>query len=105
MPIARTYGTISVAGGIVYVLGGLTILTDVVEAYDPVGNSWSTKAPVPTTRGAATSAVVNGMIYVIGGHDKMNPLNTVEAYDPIADSWTTRTPMPTARWIPTGLNT
>src|SRR5262249_32646632 len=35
--------------------------------YDPVADSWKPLAPMPTKRGAAGAAVVNGKIYVTGG--------------------------------------
>ena len=35
---------------------------------------WTNKAPMPTTRGGASAAVVNNIIYVIGGgNEKFEP--------------------------------
>src|SRR5262249_56227358 len=35
--------------------------------YDPAADSWKELAPMPTKRGAAAAAALNGKIYVIGG--------------------------------------
>lgn len=61
---------------------------------------WSLKAPMPTARIDAGVAVVNGILYVIGGakDQTLQGLATVEAYDPAKDTWTTKAPMPTARF-------
>jgi N-acetylneuraminic acid mutarotase len=60
-----------------------------VEAYDPATDTWTAKAslPVPVTGSAA--AVVDGIIYVVGGgpFDAFGTVN-VYAYDPTKDKWT-----------------
>ncbi len=61
------------------------------------GNSWTTKAPMPTARGGLGVAVVNGMIYAIGGSNNNTQLAVNEEYNPVTDAWTTKTPMPIAR--------
>jgi N-acetylneuraminic acid mutarotase len=48
------------------------------------------KAPMPTSRYAFTTGVVNGRIYVIGGFDRSPSL--VEEYDPAANAWATKHP-------------
>ena len=40
---------------------------DNVWEYDPATKEWKALAPLPTPRGSANAAVVNGKIYVIGG--------------------------------------
>jgi len=60
-------------------------------------NSWTTKAPMPTARGGLGVAVVNGMIYAIGGSNNNTQLAVNEEYNPVTDTWTTKSPMPTAR--------
>lgn len=79
--------------------------------YNPATDRWRALAPMPSKRGAAVAAVVNGKIYVIGGaavHPGSNEsalqpgkphrsVGTVEEYDPKTDSWSQRSPMPTAR--------
>jgi len=59
---------------------------------------WITRKPMPTARDWAASAVVNGMIYVIGGRDSVDhAISTVEAYDPLMDTWISKASMPTPR--------
>lgn len=44
-----------------------------------------------------TASVVNGKIYVIGGHNGIEKLHAVEEYDPATNTWRTVESMPTAR--------
>ena len=71
------------------------------EFYDPVGNSWSGKAPMLTARyylGASPVTIggVAGALAVGGG----NPgyLSAAEFYDPGANTWAAKATMLTARW-------
>jgi len=60
--------------------------------------SWTQKADMPLPTSAPASCVVDGILYVIGGHyPHTTPLRTVLAYNPGTDSWTRKTDMPTAR--------
>ncbi len=71
-----------------------------VEAYDPVSNSWTTKAQMPTPRWNHVSGTINGTIYVAGGTNTCStppaPISTFEAYNPATDTWTSKAPMPAA---------
>jgi N-acetylneuraminic acid mutarotase len=67
---------------------------NVVEAYDPSTNTWTAVAPMPTPRSHLGVAVIDGIVYAVGGQSGTNHLATVEAYDPAANQWTTRAPMP-----------
>ena len=60
-----------------------------------VAGVWSSGAPMLTARTEVTSAVLDGIIYVIGGF-RITGVNTdlVEAYDTAADSWSTLDPLP-----------
>ncbi len=79
--------------------------------YDPTNDSWKALAPMPSKRGSAVAATVNGKIYVIGGaalhpasrETALYParphrsVDTVEEYDPQTNRWSVRSSMPTAR--------
>lgn len=79
--------------------------------YDPANDSWKALTPMPSKRGSAVAATVNGKIYVIGGaglhpgskETALYPsrphrsVDTVEEYDPRTNRWTPRSSMPTAR--------
>jgi hypothetical protein len=69
----------------------------IMEAYDLVTGQWSARPPMPTARTGFGVAVVDGIIYAIGGGDMTGNLATVEAYDPATGAWTTKAPMPSGR--------
>src|SRR5207249_3221972 len=104
--------TVAVANGVLYAVGGAIrppepgIAVATVEAYDPVTDTWTSKAAMPTPREAAAGGVVNDIIYVAGGLGVSTSsgsfLSTVEAYEPIANAWTTMAPMPAAQDDVTG---
>ena len=62
---------------------------------------WKKAAPLPNPRCHLSAAVVNGMIYAMGGqhgHDgKIEDQNTVEAYNPPTDKWTAKKSLPYRR--------
>ncbi len=70
---------------------------DVVEAYDPATDRWTTKSPMPSRRGGLASAVVGGVIHTFGGERRDGVFANHEVYDPARDAWTVAAPMPTAR--------
>lgn len=109
MPTPR-YEVAAVAAGQgdqerIYALGGFnngaaggSLAT--VEAYDPLADTWSTVAPLPTPRrGLAAVRGPDGLVYAIGGSPVAGspPSNAVDAYDPATGTWSSRAPLPTAR--------
>jgi len=89
------YGVGSAAGGVLngklYVIGGgglesngngSGVYLNTVEVYDPVTNTWTTDTPAPTARSGAGGAVVNGVLYVVGGSSSSGILATNEAFTP-----------------------
>ena len=106
MLTARNSLTCSAINGKVYVIGGELTGTywgdpasPIVEAYDPVTDSWEGKTPMSIGRNSFSCNTVNGKIYVFGGQSHVGTINisSVEEYDPITDSWTFKTPMPDVR--------
>jgi N-acetylneuraminic acid mutarotase len=53
--------------------------------------------PTGRTFGGSNAAVVNGILYVVGGTVAGSCTDAVEAYDPGANSWKTKAPLPTPR--------
>jgi N-acetylneuraminic acid mutarotase len=107
MPSYRDYLTCAVVNNIIYTIGGKYYdgyggsgVCSIVEAYDPLSNTWTKKSYMPTSRYYLASAVVNNKIFVIGGQSEYNnSLALLEIYDPSTDIWTTNVPsMPTARF-------
>jgi len=103
MPTARWGLSTSVVDGKIYAIGGGNIIYGVtylstLEVYDPVTDTWTRKADMPSGRACAAASVVNGKIYVIGGSPRAETYTTtVEEYDPATDTWTRKADMPTAR--------
>ncbi len=117
-PAANTWDTLSplpsaacdvateVVNGKIYVFGGTKRTGSAwgginnVQEYDPVSDTWTTKAPMPTARWCASTCVVDDKIYVIGGNIQYPEIaSEVEVYDPETDTWdTTKIPMPTKRY-------
>ena len=97
-----------VINGKLYVAGGKTPVSGIVipchpvnvlEEYNPVTNTWTTKTPMPTARQEAGAGVIDGKLYVVGGQNKDTGgwLNVLEVYDPVHNTWETKAPMTTAR--------
>uniref|UniRef100_A0A8C3QRM1 Kelch like family member 18 n=1 Tax=Cyanoderma ruficeps TaxID=181631 RepID=A0A8C3QRM1_9PASS len=81
--------------GLIYAVGGLNSAANfyagdslnVVEAFDPIANRWEKCQPMGTARSRVGVAVLNGLLYAIGGYDGQLRLSTVEVYNPDTDSW------------------
>jgi len=104
MPTARYYFASATMNGIIYAIGGLYYnyswtgtAKNVMEAYDPATDTWSTKATMTTARYYHSAAAANGKIYVIGGYNG-GPLSSVEVYDIATDTWSSKSAMTTARY-------
>ena len=113
MPKARGYLSDSVVDGNIYAIGGDVgvfqnpVMVSTVEEYDPVTDTWTTKADMPTARGFLSTSVVAKKVYAIGGSRKggsppQNDSSAVEEYDPTTDTWARKTSMAIPRW---GLST
>ncbi|ULH17590.1 NPCBM/NEW2 domain-containing protein (plasmid) [Deinococcus sp. KNUC1210] len=62
------------------------------------GTTWTTAAPMPNARNHMAGAVLNGLIYAIGGQhlgdEQAGEQADVQSYDPATNIWTTRASMP-----------
>lgn len=104
MPTPRYGFGMGVVGNKVYVIGGRnsTTILDVVEAYDPISNSWDSNfVPLPTARCFAGCAVYDNKIYIIGGMKSLtgsfNNTSLVERFDPVSNNWDTVSSLPDAK--------
>jgi N-acetylneuraminic acid mutarotase len=109
MPTARFIAGSAVVDGKIYVVGGNphtgggSLITNIMEEYDPAADTWTRRANMPTARQGVRAAAVDGIVYAIGGNGgAYNDVAyaNVEAYDPTTNTWTTKTDMPTPRSIP-----
>ena len=113
MPTARAGVSVAVVDGKIYAIGGSQMKTiqaprgfsseseevATVEMYDPVTDTWTQKADMPTSKKTMT-CVVDGKIYAVGGWLTTNEkphLETVEVYDPATDTWAKAQSMNCAR--------
>ncbi|XP_042202816.1 kelch-like protein 18 [Callorhinchus milii] len=86
--------------GLIYAVGGLNSAGDslnVVEVFDPIANRWERCQPMGSQRSRVGVAMVNGLLYAIGGFDGQSRLSTVEVYNPESESWTRVASMATRR--------
>ncbi len=103
LPEPRHHPWAAALDGKLYVIGGYSSLERPWPAHntnfvlDPKTNVWTSKRPMPTSRGALAVVAYKGKLYAIGGAIPREQLTTVEIYDPKTDAWTTGAPMPTAR--------
>jgi hypothetical protein len=99
MPTSREYPFTGAIGQNIYVICGAdnSGVLSVNEVYNTATDTWTAAAPMPTPRWAGASAVINDILYAIGGGGPSitnGEFNLVEAYDPSTDTWTTKAPMP-----------
>jgi len=118
LPEPNAEGVVAAIGGKVYLVGGRVrasadarhfnahVDTARGAVFDPASARWSRIAEAPTARNSAGSAVIDGLLYVVGGRQALpQPDGTLrqvnvpqlEVYDPATDRWTTRAPMPQAQ--------
>ncbi len=110
LPSIRASGGLALSGRQLHYFGGLDAdrMTNhddhwVLDVDNPT--AWQRVAPIPFARTHAATAVVDGMIYAIGGHFGhdvpgepgriawVDDLDYVHRYDPAADRWEEVTPL------------
>jgi Kelch motif len=104
-PLPRELNHVAVEawGGHVYAIGGLLDDIESFEAtdrawrFDVDRERWEPIAPMPTARGAAGAAVLDGKLYVVGGVVDGNRQRTLEAYDLRTGRWSRLAPMRVGR--------
>ena len=94
MPDVRSGPAVAAYNGKVYIIGGFIagfVPQSQVREYDPVANTYTTKASAPATGGNMAGAEYNGEIFVFGGSVAVS-----QAYNPTTDTWRTLAPFPRA---------
>ncbi len=90
---ARDRPAAALLNGKIYEVGSADF-TDVVQAYDPVSDTWSAPGSIanaPWKVGFAVAAASGGKLYVIGREKTSSPEKGVFAvYDPSTNAWTTK---------------
>ena len=101
LPVASNHNVAATVEETVYIIGGQPTsrgsgpFSQGVYAYDPEGDSWQERAPMPTARSGAAAAVLDGKIYVAGGRPPHG--HDFALYDPQLDEWQPLPDMPTPR--------
>lgn len=67
------------------------------DVFDPVTKLWTSWAPLNLHRHQSVVCELGGSLYIIGGAESWNCLNTVERYNPENNTWTLIAPMNVAR--------
>ncbi|MGH9750317.1 MAG: Kelch repeat-containing protein, partial [Candidatus Polarisedimenticolia bacterium] len=89
-PEMDVYSTLWFPGnGMIYVFGGYNGggVDDLVQVYDPVGDSWSLATPMPTRRSNLIAGICGGRVHVLGGFDGAAITGLNEFYNPLSDTW------------------
>jgi len=91
MPTPRRDFALAVVNGKIYAIGGIgydsnnVLRLDVMEEYDPVTDTWATKAQMPTGRLYLAASSANQKIYAFGGSSSSGggapAIDIVEEYD------------------------
>ena len=87
----RTDFAFTTLNGWIYVMGGLGSegVLNLMEAYSPITDSWTSKSCMPTSRFGLVAYAWNDQIYAAGGKGRNQCfLNTfVEIFDPSTNQW------------------
>jgi hypothetical protein len=84
----------------IYVIGGVTGFGEGSNqnyVYDPSANTWTNATPIPTACYNPAVAVVNDVLYIIGGGENGNALATNEQYTPSGYNQTISSSSPSAQ--------
>jgi N-acetylneuraminic acid mutarotase len=93
MPTGRNHIAAAAIGGKVYVVGGrlgagfTSTMTNVLEVFDPIANSWTTRASMPTTRGGINGIAVGDRFFVWGGEGPSGMFSQHEMYVAAENRW------------------
>jgi DNA-binding CsgD family transcriptional regulator/N-acetylneuraminic acid mutarotase len=104
-PTAVSEVSAAVLFGEIYVPGGRLAdgsVTAVVEAYSPANNAWRPVAALPQPVAGGLTLSDGSFLYLFGGWNGEQYLDTSYVYDPGSDSWRPLDPMPQPRAFATG---
>eukprot|EP01018_Ginkgo_biloba_P014084 Gb_29211 [translate_table: standard] len=103
-PLKTAFGFVVIDGKLL-VMGGLVedgsvdVASADVYKYDPTLNCWSLLAKMNVARREFACAVVDGLVYAVGGHGVGGEnLSSVEVFDPQRNEWTLIESLRRPRW-------
>ena len=104
LPVGLHHTSAAVLDGSLYVVGGFTKSDDTpwnpssrVFQFNPTGETWVERAPLPTARGGLAVTTLQGKLVAVSGYDGQRNPAAVEVYDPDLDQWAAVAPLPTPR--------
>ena len=104
LPVGLHHAGAAVLDGALYVVGGFTESGDTIWSpsdrvfrFDPAGDAWTERAPLPTARGGLAVTTLQGKLFAVSGYDGRENPAAVEVYDPAIDQWSAVAPLPTPR--------
>ena len=92
-----------VLNGKIHLIGGTAsinqggIALNAHEVYDPLKDSWQTRAPLPNPSEHVQAGVLKGRIHVVGGRNHFRNMDLNQIYNPANNSWSTGAAMNRAR--------
>jgi len=102
LPTQRNHLAACAIDGKIYVVGGrlqagfTSAMTNILEVFDPATTNWTTRAPMPTTRGGINGIAANGNFFVFGGEGPNGVFDEMEMYVPAQNRWYALEPLPIA---------
>jgi hypothetical protein len=111
MNVARSNVGVASVNGKIYAIGGISVpsvldthhtlpvfteakIVDKNEQYDPITNTWSTKAQMPIARANFAIASFENEVFCIGGTSGSATVPVNEVYYPANGSWASKAPLP-----------
>ena len=103
LPTARGETATAVAGGRLYVIGGLSGITGAptaeVSTWDPASDTWTAAPPLPEARDHAAATALDGAVFVSGGGSPAGqPTDTLWMLPAGGDAWRPLPPLPEPRY-------
>ena len=97
-PFPGNHHAAEVIDGKLYLFGGLGASSGgTVQIYDPVMDQWTLGADIPFATGSASTALINGKVYLAGGIVGSTTVDSAAVYDPVLNTWMLIAPMPAGR--------
>ncbi|MFA5086693.1 MAG: hypothetical protein WC470_00025 [Candidatus Paceibacterota bacterium] len=102
LPTTRSFVSSAAVNDKIYVIGGndgcqsnqFDCAVPLNQEYDPVADTWATKAPMLDNRQSVLLAVVNNKIYAMGGQGVAGKSNVNQEYNPATNTWIDKASMP-----------
>lgn len=103
LPVEISEVGVSAVGERVHVIGGTDGAghsTTLHLSYDPTGDQWEERAPLPKPMHHVAATATGGRLFAIGGltdNVHLGPQDAALVYDPIEDRWSELPPLPSPR--------